>query len=82
MFLSTSMSPPAGDPTQQQVMKWMPVIFTVFLSALPVGLLIYYTWSNLLTVLQQYVLMRKHKVDNPIDQGIARIRGLGGKPPG
>ena len=78
MFLSTSMSPPAGDPTQQQVMKFMPVIFTFFLGSLAVGLLIYYTWSNILTVLQQWVLMRKHDVDNPIDKALAQI-GIGTK---
>jgi YidC/Oxa1 family membrane protein insertase len=78
MFLSTSMSPPAPDPTQQQVMKFMPIIFTFFLGSLAVGLLIYYTWSNLLTVLQQWVLMRKHEVDNPIDRALGKV-GVGPK---
>jgi YidC/Oxa1 family membrane protein insertase len=78
MFLSQSMSPPAGDPTQQQVMKFMPIIFTFFLGSLAVGLLIYYTWSNMLTVLQQYVLMRRHEVDNPIDRALGKV-GAGRK---
>jgi YidC/Oxa1 family membrane protein insertase len=74
-WLSQSMSPPAGDPTQQKMMQFMPVIFTFVLGSLAVGLLIYYTWSNCLTVLQQYVLMRKHGVDNPIDGIINRLKG-------
>jgi len=74
-WLSQSMSPPAGDPMQQKIMMYMPVIFTFVLAPLAVGLLIYYTWSNVLTVLQQYVLMRKHGVDNPIDAGLNKIRG-------
>jgi YidC/Oxa1 family membrane protein insertase len=78
MFLSQSMSPPAGDPTQQQVMKFMPLIFTFILGSLAVGLLIYYTWSNILTVLQQYVLMRRHEVDNPIDRALGKV-GVGRK---
>jgi YidC/Oxa1 family membrane protein insertase len=78
MFLSQSMSPPAGDPTQQQVMKFMPLLFTFILGSLAVGLLIYYTWSNILTVLQQYVLMRKHEVDNPIDRALGKV-GVGRK---
>jgi YidC/Oxa1 family membrane protein insertase len=40
-----------------------------------VGLIIYWTWSNVLTLLQQYVIMRRFKVDNPIDQLIARVTG-------
>jgi YidC/Oxa1 family membrane protein insertase len=40
-----------------------------------VGLLIYWTWSNVLTTLQQYVMMRRFKVDNPIDRTLARLTG-------
>ena len=38
-----------------------------------VGLLIYWTWSSLITILQQYVMMRRFKVDNPIDDFIGRF---------
>jgi YidC/Oxa1 family membrane protein insertase len=38
-----------------------------------VGLLIYWTWSSLITIVQQYVLMRRFKVDNPIDSFIGRF---------
>ncbi len=74
-WLSMKMSPPAPDPTQQMIMQLMPVIFTFVLSPLAVGLLIYYTWSNLLTILQQYVIMRRFKVDNPIDDILGRLTG-------
>jgi YidC/Oxa1 family membrane protein insertase len=47
----------------------------IFLARLTVGLLIYYTWSNLLSLIQQYVIMRRFKVENPIDSFIARLRG-------
>ena len=76
-WLSQSMTPTTGmDATQKTMMQWMPLIMMVFLARLTVGLLIYYTWSNLLTLLQQYVIMRRYKVDNPIDSIIARLRGL------
>jgi YidC/Oxa1 family membrane protein insertase len=39
-----------------------------------VGLLIYYTWSNTLTVVQQYVIMRRFKVENPIDRLFERLK--------
>jgi YidC/Oxa1 family membrane protein insertase len=75
MWLSTSMSPPAGDPMQQRIFQFMPLIFTFIMAPFAVGLLIYWTWSNILTILQQYVIMRRFKVDNPIDQIIARLSG-------
>ena len=56
-------------------MQFMPVIFTFVLSQLAVGLLIYYTWSNVLTILQQYVIMRRFKVDNPVDDILGRLTG-------
>jgi YidC/Oxa1 family membrane protein insertase len=70
------MTPTTGmDQTQKTMMQWMPLIMMIFLARLTVGLLIYYTWSNLLTLLQQYVIMRRFGVENPIDDVIARVRG-------
>jgi YidC/Oxa1 family membrane protein insertase len=36
---------------------------------------IYWCWSNILTIIQQYVMMRRYGVENPIDKIIARLRG-------
>jgi YidC/Oxa1 family membrane protein insertase len=74
-WLTTSMSPPAPDPVQQRIFQFMPLLFTFIMAQFAVGLLVYYTWSNILTVLQQYVIMRRFKVDNPIDQIIRRLSG-------
>ena len=74
-WLTTSMSPPAPDPLQQRIFQLMPLLFTFIMAQFAVGLLVYYTWSNCLTALQQYVIMRRFKVDNPIDQIIRRLRG-------
>ena len=75
MWLSTSMSPPAGDPAQQRVFQLMPILFTFIMAPFAVGLLIYWSWSNVLTILQQYVIMRRFKVDNPIDRLLERLTG-------
>ncbi len=75
MWLTTSMNPPAPDPTQQKIFQLMPIVFTFIMAPFAVGLLIYWTWSNILTSIQQYVIMRRFKVDNPIDQLIARFTG-------
>ena len=74
-WLTTSMSPPAPDPMQQRIFQLMPLLFTFIMAQFAIGLLVYYTWSNMLTALQQYVIMRRFKVDNPIDRLIARFRG-------
>jgi YidC/Oxa1 family membrane protein insertase len=74
MWLSQSMTPQTGiDPTQQMLFKLMPILFTFILAQYSVGLLIYWTWSSLITILQQYVMMRRFKVDNPIDDFLARF---------
>jgi YidC/Oxa1 family membrane protein insertase len=75
MWLTTSMNPPAGDPVQQKIFQFMPLVFTFIMAPFAVGLLIYWTWSNILTIIQQYIIMRRFKVDNPIDSLIAKITG-------
>lgn len=74
-WMSMSMSPPAPDPTQQKIMQLMPIMFTFFMAPFAVGLLIYWTWSNVITVIQQYVLMRHYKVDTPLDRLFGRFGG-------
>ena len=74
MLVSTSMSPQQGtDPTQQMMFKFMPIMFTFILAQYAVGLLIYWTWSSVITIAQQYVMMRRFKVENPIDSFFARF---------
>jgi len=76
MYLTQSMSPQTGvDPTQQMMFKMMPFIFTFVMAQYTVGLLIYWTWSSFLTIAQQYVMMRRYKVSNPIDEFFARFSG-------
>jgi len=74
IWLSTAMTPMQGvDPTQRMMMQFMPLIFTFIMAQYAVGLLIYWTWSSLITILQQYVLMRRFKVTNPIDDFFGRF---------
>ena len=68
MFLQTSMQPAQADPTQQKVFALMPVIFTFMLATFPAGLVIYWTWNNSLSILQQYVIMKRMKVDMEWDK--------------
>ena len=60
---------------QQKIFQLFPIIFTFTLSGFAVGLVIYWCWSNVLTIVQQYIIMRRYKVDNPIDKIIGRLTG-------
>ena len=75
MWLTTAMNPPAADPIQQKIFQFFPIIFTFTLSQFSVGLVIYWCWSNVLTIFQQYIIMRRYQVENPIDKIIARFQG-------
>ncbi|HEX2279502.1 MAG TPA: YidC/Oxa1 family membrane protein insertase, partial [Candidatus Tectomicrobia bacterium] len=48
-----------GDPRQAKMMLFMPIIFTFMFLNFPVGLVIYWLVNNLLTIAQQYVMLRQ-----------------------
>jgi YidC/Oxa1 family membrane protein insertase len=58
MHLQQRLSPPPADPTQATVMKFLPLIFTFILASFPAGLVIYWTWNNLLSILQQLYITK------------------------
>ena len=58
MFLQQRLSPQPPDKTQARVFMFMPLIFTFMLGQMPAGLVIYWTWSNLLSIAQQWFIMR------------------------
>ncbi|MBM3608111.1 MAG: membrane protein insertase YidC, partial [Alphaproteobacteria bacterium] len=62
MFLQMKMNPEPTDPVQKAMFAWMPLIFTFMLASFPAGLVIYWTWNNILSILQQYYIMRKQGV--------------------
>jgi len=74
MWLTMSMNPPATDPMQRRMFQFMPFLFTFLMASLASGLLLYYAFSNILTAVQQYVIMRRYHAENPIDTLIARFR--------
>ena len=59
MFMQMKMNPEPPDPVQKQMFSWMPVIFTFMLGTFPAGLVIYWTWNNTLSVIQQSMIMRR-----------------------
>jgi YidC/Oxa1 family membrane protein insertase len=74
MWLSQHMTPMAGiDEMQKKIFEFMPIIFTFVMAPYAIGLLVYWVWSNILTMLQQYSIMRRLKVDNIIDTTIEKV---------
>ncbi len=78
-WLLQAMSPQTAgiDATQRQIFQLMPIVITFFMAHVAAGLLIYWVWSTLLTIIQQYVIMHRHGTENPIDTFLARVRGRG-----
>ncbi len=62
MWLQFKLNPTPPDPTQQMIFGWMPLIFTFMLSGFPAGLVIYWAWNNLLSVMQQSFIMHRNGV--------------------
>jgi YidC/Oxa1 family membrane protein insertase len=63
MWLQMQLNPQQPDPVQQQIFNWMPIVFTFLLAAFPAGLVIYWAWSNTLSLAQQYYIMRRQGAD-------------------
>jgi YidC/Oxa1 family membrane protein insertase len=63
MWLQMRLNPTPPDPVQASLFNWMPVMFTFMLGSFPVGLVIYWAWSNTLSILQQSLIMKRHGVD-------------------
>ena len=59
MFLQQRLSPTSPDPVQAKMMMCLPIVFTVFFSAFPSGLVLYWLVNNCLSALQQWYIMRK-----------------------
>jgi YidC/Oxa1 family membrane protein insertase len=72
MFVQMKMNPEPPDPVQKQMFAWMPVIFTFMLGTFPSGLVIYWTWNNLLSVAQQTLIMHRAGVKVELWDNLAK----------
>jgi YidC/Oxa1 family membrane protein insertase len=59
MFFQMRLNPAPPDPIQAKIFQWMPVFFTFLLATFPAGLVIYWTWNNLLSMAQQWYIMKQ-----------------------
>ena len=59
MFAQQKMSPAPPDKTQARMFMFMPLIFTFMMGQVAAGLIIYWTWSNIIGIGQQWFIMHK-----------------------
>ena len=59
MYLQQKLNPQPADPMQQKIFMVLPIVFTFMLGRFPAGLVIYWAWNNLLSITQQWIIMRK-----------------------
>jgi YidC/Oxa1 family membrane protein insertase len=58
MIVMMRMSPSAGDPMQQKIMKFMPVLFFLFCYTYPSALALYWTTTNIISIIQTLIIRR------------------------
>jgi YidC/Oxa1 family membrane protein insertase len=59
MWLQMKMNPEPTDEIQKIAFGYMPLIFTFTMGSFASGLIIYWTWNNLLSVIQQGIIMNR-----------------------
>ncbi|MEQ9315660.1 MAG: membrane protein insertase YidC [Henriciella sp.] len=70
-----SLSPPPTDSTQKMIIRFLPLIFMFVFAGFAAGLVMYWVWSNVLSLIQQYFIMRRNGVETQLDKLIARLLG-------
>jgi YidC/Oxa1 family membrane protein insertase len=76
-----SLSPPPPDPTQRTIMMALPFVFMFVFGGFAAGLVLYWVWSNILSLGQQYFIMRRNGVETQLDKLIKRLIGRGSSTP-
>ncbi len=59
MYLQQKLNPQPADPIQAKIFLFMPIMFTFLLAQFPAGLVIYWAWNNVLSIGQQWIIMRR-----------------------
>ena len=62
MWVQQKLNPTPPDPIQAKIFMFFPIFLTIILAPFPSGLVVYWTVNNILTIAQQWVIMRGTKV--------------------
>ncbi|HKI59577.1 MAG TPA: membrane protein insertase YidC, partial [Mariprofundaceae bacterium] len=63
MFIQQRLNPQPPDPMQAKIMSFLPVLFTVMFLFFPAGLVLYWVVNNVLSIIQQRLVMSKMGVE-------------------
>jgi YidC/Oxa1 family membrane protein insertase len=74
MFIQQALTPTTADPMQKRIFMALPFIWGFFLRAMPSGLVLYWLFSNVLTILQQVLINRMGAKDEPEHGKPARVK--------
>jgi YidC/Oxa1 family membrane protein insertase len=75
MYVQQAMTPSTADPAQKKIFMAMPLLWGFFLKDMPQGLVLYWLFSNILTILQQVLINKIVKDDGPSTPVPARAAG-------
>jgi YidC/Oxa1 family membrane protein insertase len=78
MWVQMQLNPQQPDPMQQRIFNWMPVMFTFLLASFPAGLVIYWAWNNVLSLIQQYYIMQKNGAEIHLWKNLGFDKGTKG----
>lgn len=81
MMAIQSLSPPPPDPTQRKIMMALPLVFMFVFGGFAAGLVVYWVWSNILSLIQQYYIMRRNGVETELDKLVKKVVGRGDSTP-
>ncbi|MBB5518050.1 membrane protein insertase YidC [Amphiplicatus metriothermophilus] len=75
MWFQMKLNPPPADPIQAQVFALMPIIFTFLFASFAAGLVLYWFWNTLLSIGQQWIIMKRNgvEVDIAANLGLSRF---------
>jgi YidC/Oxa1 family membrane protein insertase len=79
MWAQFKLNPTPPDPIQAKVFSLMPILFTFLLASFPAGLVIYWTWNNLLSIGQQYYIMRHERAARRAEKRGGMVKTTKGK---
>lgn len=74
MYVQQAMTPSTADPTQKKIFMAMPILWGFFLKDMPSGLVLYWLFSNVLTIVQQVIINRMSDRSEPTPEKPKRLK--------
>ena len=75
MAVLQSLSPPPPDKMQARIIMALPIVFMFVFGGFAAGLVLYWVWSNVLTFIQQYIIMRMNGAETEVGKFVAGLLG-------